>query len=55
MEQAMRPLGKHLEDQERFRRITIRWISGRQVMIVMIMGGRCTFLRTVSNGSLCLV
>jgi hypothetical protein len=24
-------------------------------MIVMIMGGRCTFLRTVSNGSLCLV
>jgi hypothetical protein len=52
MEEAMRPLGKHLEDHERFRRITLRWILGRRVMM---MGGRCNFLRIVSNGRLCLV
>jgi hypothetical protein len=55
MEEAMRPLGKHLEHQERFRRITLRWILGRRVMIVKIMGGRCNFLRIVSSGRLCLV
>jgi hypothetical protein len=37
MEEAMRPLGKHLEDQERFRRMTLRWILGTQVMIIMVM------------------
>jgi hypothetical protein len=48
----MRPLDKHLKTKERLGRIALRWNFGRQVMM---MGGRCNFLSTVSKGSLFLV
>jgi hypothetical protein len=40
----------HLEDKEEDRRITLKWILGRQTKR---MGGGWNWLRIISNGRIC--